>query len=181
MDDYLSKPFTSEQLRKMLGTWLSEKRASDLGKQPVASPAPVPTKLATESPKPVSAPVGTTDLAELDQTVLDQIRQLEQQSGRPILGTVIQKFLDGYNDSTAAVQTAIAERDAKGLFAAAHFMKSGYANLGATTMVLLCKALEEIGREGQIEDAAALSAEFIQESRKVQLAFEQMLEQEVHV
>jgi two-component system sensor histidine kinase/response regulator len=181
MDDYLSKPFTTQQLGQKLTMWLGDwtkfpGQADRLETENVKEPEP---ETPTGAKFPQAPQEDGHDL--LDQDTLNRISQLQRPGGPDILQAVIRKFLEGYENSTTAVLTAIENNDPKALFSAAHFLKSGYANLGATTMAHICKILEEISRADSPMNSSALVEEFIEESDKVKRALNQLLEQEVNV
>lgn len=175
MDAYLSKPFSGEQLRAALDTWLLQ-----TSKVPLPAPAPVPVAVQTPGESPAHANSGYKASEYLDSTVLDRIRALEQPGGRPILASVVTKFLKGLPESTDQLRAAVAATDGDALFRAAHFLKSGYANLGATPVVEICKAMEDCGRNGDPATAQQLMEQFEAESIRARDALEKLVEPTVH-
>ena len=71
----------------------------------------------------------------------------------------LKELVDAYLDSTpgllAAMRQAAAAGDGAGLQRAAHSLKSGSANMGALTLAVLCKQLEDMGRSGVLDGAEA--------------------------
>lgn len=56
----------------------------------------------------------------LDPKALQQIRLLESQSGKPILNSVVTRFLDGWETTRTELLRAIGASDGTALFQAAH-------------------------------------------------------------
>jgi CheY-like chemotaxis protein/HPt (histidine-containing phosphotransfer) domain-containing protein len=135
MNDYLSKPFTQAQLQALLQQWLVNSEAE----QPAtAAPAPIP--LAEES--------------VLDPAPLNQIRALQRPGAPSLLAKVIGVYLDNSPTLVQRLREAVAQGDAKALRETAHSLKSSSANLGAASLAALCKELEQMGRDGQLQGAA---------------------------
>jgi CheY-like chemotaxis protein len=137
MDDYLSKPFSQEQLRKVL---------EGHGSGDQIAPA-----------VPVVAAAARTG-AVLDIQALEQIRALQQPGAPDLLAKVIALYLDSTAKLTEQIRTALDAGDADGLRLAAHALKSSSGNVGATGLADLAKQLEACGREQQL-DVDALRAE----------------------
>ena len=150
MDDFLSKPFTQEQLQAMLARWLPVRPSS--GDLKLSATHDILELLATTRENGTRASV-------LDQSMLDNIRAL-QRPGKP---DILLKVFDHYLESTPhllqTLREAIARTDSQGTRMAAHSLKSSSANLGAAALSELCKTLENIARERQLENAEALLSE----------------------
>ena len=125
MDDYLSKPYTRDQLAQMLQRW---NPGGGHHTQTMAS---------TESTTPVPAHSGL-----LDPTKLDELRNL-QRPGRP---SVLQRVVDAYLQETPrlleGIQQALQDQDRGSLRDHAHSLKSSSANLGASEFAQQCLQLE---------------------------------------
>jgi CheY-like chemotaxis protein len=136
MDDYVTKPFTRQQLSTLLQKWLPEKAIS--------------TRHTLER--------------ILDAAALDHIRELEHGSNANVLAAVIHSYLEHTPQLLETLQTAVAQHDAKALRYAAHTLKSSSANLGAFALSALCKDLEAMGDGGVVAPAVtllpALAAEY---------------------
>jgi CheY-like chemotaxis protein len=144
MDDYLSKPFTQEKLRKVLSRWARRLE----GQQTAAQVTPT---------KPsVSPPSSASSFPLLDETALAELRKL-QRPGQP---NVVHKCLTTYLADTAtlatALCTAITSGDNKTLREAAHSLKSSSALVGARRFSELCKDLEQMGRAQIVAQALPL-------------------------
>ncbi len=135
MDDYLSKPFGFDGLRGILTKWLPQ-------------PHPEP---AAET---LSASAGESP-AVLDPAPLEQLRTI-QRPGRPsTLGRVIRLYLDNAPTLVAGIEAAIQAGDSRALAQAAHSLKSSSANLGATSLAVECRKLEELGCQERLAQAGA--------------------------
>ena len=131
MDDYLSKPFTIEQLRQRLEVWLNGEEQKDDGPSEVI----------------------------LDQGALDTLRKLDQGSNSNVLEKVISLFIETSAELVDKLRTGAATGNAVEIENAAHTLKTSGANVGAMTLNALCKDLELMGREKNIESAAELVAQ----------------------
>jgi CheY-like chemotaxis protein/HPt (histidine-containing phosphotransfer) domain-containing protein len=135
MNDYLSKPFTQAQLQALLQQWLTHGRAEES----VTSTLP-------------STPVAAERI--LDPAPLNQIRALQRPGAPSLLAKVIGVYLDNSPTLVQRLREAVAQGDAVALREAAHSLKSSSANLGAMQLATLCKELEQMGRDGQLQGAA---------------------------
>ena len=80
-----------------------------------------------------------------------------QQPGSPsILDRVINIFLSESPEIVKSINDAIADADGKALLEAAHSLKSSSANLGAWQLSGLCRELESLGKENNIQQASLL-------------------------
>jgi signal transduction histidine kinase/DNA-binding response OmpR family regulator len=159
MDEYLSKPFTQDQLGDMLRRWLAPAapRAAEPG---AAAPAP--------------AADGAEAAGLLDREALSTLRQL-----RPgLLQRVVQAWLEQapglYEDMQAAARSA----DGALLYRAAHSLKNGSANVGARQLSELCAELEQRGRHGQLDELAPPMAELEQLYQRTSAALRALQAQE---
>jgi CheY-like chemotaxis protein len=139
MDDYLAKPFTLEQMKAMLTTWLG----------PLECPATrehlsLVTEAAAAAPDPI------------DDQVLVSLRRL-QREGRPdIVQQLIELFFKGAAGLLMDLDNGAATGDAALLYRASHALKSASANLGAVVLSTHCKELEALSKSGTVMDAARL-------------------------
>lgn len=148
MDDYLSKPFTQNQLLEALQRWLPPVSASS------AKPAGPDWSSTASSSEPW---VG--DLAgdnSLDATVLKEIFALES-GGRPgLFDRLVSVFRSSATERLAEMRRAISDQDAAALNRSAHALKSGAAQLGALALATSCRSLEEAAHNGELQSAASL-------------------------
>jgi two-component system sensor histidine kinase/response regulator len=162
MDDYMSKPFTKQQLGNMIQRWVQH---SD-GETETAS-----DRLEAVNAEPVEARVvlmgqersQTESLTAPDTILADhmlvQLRALRR-PGRP---DPVTKILTGFLESSAThvsvIQEAVRHEDAQALFQAAHALKSSSAMIGALSLSDFMKDLEHKGRQGKVSQEQGKMAE----------------------
>ena len=150
MDDYLSKPFTQQDLGHTLARWITLPRAATVHhSEQQEAPQETPQALRQEAPP---APAGQP----LNRQTLENIRALSRADGDALLERVILAFTGETPRQLAAMREAIAGADAEALRKVAHSLKSGSANVGADGLAQLCKEMEKLGRAGSTEGAATL-------------------------
>jgi PAS domain S-box-containing protein len=130
MDDFLLKPFRKEELSDKITKWL-----------PSASP-----------PEPAGKSSGA--LSETADDVRSGLKQLEEDYGKEMAMKIVGLFIPDAEARIEKIGEAIEQQDFKALEEAAHSLKSGAANLGASEMSQLCEQLEAQGELGDIGDAA---------------------------
>jgi len=124
MDDYLAKPFTIEQMRAMLTTWLGAPERPAMRER---------LSLVTEA---AAAP------DPIDEQVLASLGRL-QREGRPdIAQQLIELFFKDAAGLLMDLENGAATGDAALLYRASHALKSASANLGAIVLSTHCKELE---------------------------------------
>jgi CheY-like chemotaxis protein len=154
MDDYLGKPFTLEQLHAVVARWLSPAAALE-----TATARPADESSSAGSPSIPDEPAASAPAAMLDQRALDQIRALQRPGAPSVVGRVIQLYLTSTPPLLTAMRAAIAQRNNEAIRQAAHSLKSSSANVGATMLADLCRALESEARTGACpEDDGELHA-----------------------
>jgi HPt (histidine-containing phosphotransfer) domain-containing protein len=162
MDDYLGKPFTLEQLQAALARRLPPVAPGDSG----AGPGPnEPSGIEVDLEAPEQAPA-TPLPARLDPRGLDQIRALQRPGAPSIVGKVIRIYLTSTPELLTAMRAGMVQRNSEAVRQAAHSLKSASANLGATGLAELCRALESQARGGGCPEPGveleALETEFQQ-------------------
>lgn len=146
MDDYLSKPVGMEQLRIKIQRWLPEQATADYAVMEIQS-----------------APAAKIQV--IDPQALDKIRALQMEGEPDLLSEIIAGYFNDAPTQLDAIHRAVQAGDAQTLRRAAHSMKSSCANLGAMTLSALCKELEEMGRNGDLQQA-------LQKSQQAQREFD---------
>jgi CheY-like chemotaxis protein len=168
MNDYVPKPFTADQMRSVVATWIGRSaRGTANGKRnhlTLVSPAETP-------------PAAATPGGPIDDRVLSSLARL-QRDGRPdIVSRVIMLFLE----STPALVTDLEEGAATGDMAvihrASHTLKSASANVGASVLSAHCKDLEAMARAGAVPDALSRVATIIEDYRRAHAALTALLPQ----
>ena len=146
MDDYLSKPFTRDQLYAVLKPW-----------------APAGPRATPSTPPPAAA---FNARPAVVRQVLDQYRDMQEPGVENMVQLMIGLFLRSCPPKLAALQQAVAAGDARAAFAAAHFIKSSCAQIGALALSERAAALEARTRRGEldgaVEDVAWMETELSQ-------------------
>jgi CheY-like chemotaxis protein len=129
MDDFLSKPFTQQQLATLLRRWLAlrslpESERRDLSRVPL-----------------------------IDAGVLRDIAALAKPT---LLNSMIDLYLQHSPSLIGAIEAAAANMQADALSQAVHTLKSSTSNLGGTRLAMVAKECETLLREGGITQAAAV-------------------------
>ena len=159
MDDYLAKPFTIEQMRAMLTTWLGPPERPAMRER---------LSLVTEAavaPDPI------------DEQVLESLGRL-QREGRPdIVQQLIELFFKGAAGLLMDLENGAAAGDAALLYRASHALKSASANLGAIVLSAHCKELEVLSKSGTVTDAELLVKAIREDYRTVEARLSDRLPQ----
>ncbi|GFO63944.1 response regulator [Geomonas paludis] len=154
-DDYLSKPFTCEQIAKAMERQLDGSAA---------------TATAAEGDGDAKrAPEESLQVISHDKMsgALEMIRTLPGNRGMEILRKVVDLYLASTPALLQTMREAESGGDAEKLKAAAHSFKSSSANLGALRLAGVCMELESLGRAGSTEGALPLLHQVEEEYRLV--------------
>lgn len=125
MDDYLSKPFTAEQLHKVMSNWLPQRTPDEM-----------------EALRDAELPE-----VKIDKKVMQQLRSLKPD----LLVRVIQLYREGTPKLLDEIDAAIATGSPTELYKAAHSLKNSSANLGIMDITEIARELEAQGRAGSLE------------------------------
>jgi len=136
MDDYISKPVSSEKLEAVLERWVPEE-----GVQAAA--------LANGNALPVFEGTGPS----LDAVVVESLRDL---GGNEMLSELTQLFLDDAGLNLVALKEAVEKHDATSVERVAHTLKGSSGNMGATRTAELSDQLQDAGASGDLAAAPAL-------------------------
>ena len=139
MDDFLSKPFTQQQLATLLRRWLAlralpETERRDLSRLPL-----------------------------IDAGVLHNIAALAKPA---LLNSMIDLYLEHSPALVGAIEAAAANMQPEALSQAVHTLKSSTSNLGGTRLGLVAKECEALVREGGITQVAPLVARIRKEHQE---------------
>ncbi len=151
MDDFLSKPYTLEQLQQKLLRWLPEDKIN---------PQDAIHVINTAASAVDSSPI-------LNPLLLDQIRGLDGKDGESLLHKILGAYLDSADDYVHQLDEAIMRRDADSLRRVAHTLKSSSANVGAENLSAIFKQLEKLGRDGSIDEAKLLQEDMLKHYQQV--------------
>ena len=146
MDRYLSKPFTIEQLRAVLGDC-----------------AP---------PQDAPAEPGTAGCI-LDDGVLGRIRALHRPGNQDLLARVVGLYSTNSQVLIESIRAAVIGNDAAALMKAAHALRSCSGNVGATSLSALCADVEAAAAMGDLSTAFSLIETLLAEHGQVLLALDE--------
>ena len=165
MDDYLGKPFTDEDLRKVLIKWLA--KPGD-GRQPGGVRAPGEALAASssgcESVANLDEPHGEEDL---NQQVLQGLEERDRKRQTNLLFRLVNAFLDQSGSYVRQMSNGWVEQDISQVTFAAHSLKSSSAVIGAEGLSILCAQLESVTKERAEGDVAELIQQVTHLHRRV--------------
>jgi two-component system sensor histidine kinase/response regulator len=139
MDDFLSKPFTLQQLALLLKRWLAARPMTEQSPRGDAARAPL-----------------------IDAGVLRNIAALTPS----LLDSLIDLYLTHSPGLIAAVETAAAAMETTALAEAVHTLKSSTANLGGARLAMVARECEVLLRDGGIAQVGPLVARIRNEYRE---------------
>jgi signal transduction histidine kinase/CheY-like chemotaxis protein len=185
MDDYLSKPYSEDQLYGMLEMWLANRTSKAVKRAVVDSTDLVtetidpidfdePVETEAEQPKPQVADIAVAAIAPpvtaglLDEAVLAPMR-----SKRPeLLVRIVNAYLAFAPTAIADLAAAAKDGDLERLGRQAHSLKSSSANLGAMSLSALCRDLEQLTKSKDADACRPLAAKVCATFAEVHKALE---------
>ncbi|UVW30108.1 response regulator [Massilia sp. H6] len=165
MDDYLSKPFTQQQLAAVIGRWLAVPLAASTHHKDVAPRLPPET-------------VAVIQREAVNCAALENIRALSRDGGDALVQKVIAAYVGDTPSHLARLRHAVTGMDAGSVRRVAHGLKSSSANIGAARLAMLCKELEQLGRADTVIGADRILADMEHEFQSVRHSLHAMLEKE---
>ena len=133
MDDFVSKPFKRQELIDALTRWAGDPK-------PVCEQAEV-----SVDNKPDTV---------IDPEALQQIAQLDPDSGDALVCQIIDSYIETASDLVAELAVACKNLNAAEIARIAHALKSSSANVGAIRLSDLCSRIELQARDGDAETAS---------------------------
>ncbi|CAN7487387.1 response regulator [Massilia sp. LjRoot122] len=165
MDDYLSKPFTQQQLAAVIGRWVAVPLAA------TSHHLDAPPRLPPET-------VEVIQREAVNRVALDNIRALSRDGGDALVQKVIAAYVGDTPRHLATLREAVDGMDAGSVRRVAHSLKSASANVGAARLATLCKELEQLGRADTVIGADRILADMEHEFQTVRHSLHAMLEKE---
>jgi len=150
MDDYLSKPFSQDQMRDILRHWLSRTGTSPSQRDAGSASSEAAPKSST--PRFETKQIESTGV--VDYNAWDPIRMLKRPGHPDPLGKLLARYMEDSRKLVDQLRQAVASNDPATLHTVAHRLKSSSATLGAMTVAAHCKELEALGRSHRIEGAS---------------------------
>jgi HPt (histidine-containing phosphotransfer) domain-containing protein len=169
MDDFLSKPFSLEQLQDILQRWLGENpKVSEAVR---TSWLVAPARLPSEDAEPLAAG-GSETPRVIEREALASIRALQRPGAPDLVRKVIDKYLDSSSRLLENLRRAVSNGDTRAVVQAAHSLKSSSANVGAARLAAQCKELEAEARDNRIGDPQTQLGELETEYQAVRTALQ---------
>jgi two-component system sensor histidine kinase/response regulator len=165
MDDYLSKPFSQQQLAALIGRWIG---------MPIAASV-------HHDDEPPQLPPETREVIQRDvinRHALENIRALSSERGAALVAKVIAAYVDDTPAHLRTLRLAIAGLDAGSVRKVAHSLKSSSANVGAETLAQMCKEMETLGRADTTDGATVILIDMEREFQAVRHSLSAILEKE---
>lgn len=154
MDDYLTKPFTQDDLRELLARWLPKQPSFGGGRADPRVAVALPFK---EGKKRLAGEDLMPDQI-IDDHVLDGIRMLQRAGRENLLDTMIRHFCDDTSQAMQRLRDGVKDGQPEEIRAAAHSLKSSSGFLGALRLADLCKSMEALSRNAGPEAIGDLLA-----------------------
>ncbi len=102
------------------------------------------------------ASVPPSDVACLDLQVVTALRELGGEDDPDLFDDLVETFAIDSPARLDSIEDAVRAGDADALHRAAHGLKSSAANMGARELAETCRHLENLGKDGAVDGAAAL-------------------------
>ena len=141
MDDFVSKPFSRDDLLKALTQWAKSDTGAFTASVPVASSEPA------NDPQTDDDPV-------IDQRALQQIAELDPGDDGEFVNSIIDTYVENAEVLMLELSESVGDDEVEVATRAAHSLKSSSANVGATRFSSLCAAMEKHGRDGNLQAIA---------------------------
>jgi len=174
MDDYLSKPFTQQQLAAVIGRWVAVPLVATT--HHLDAPPGQPPRLPRELVEAIQR--DAVNRAALDRVAIDNIRALSRDGGDALVQKVINAYVGDTPRHLATLREAVEGMDPGSVRRVAHSLKSASANIGAARLATLCKELEQLGRADTVVGADLILADMETEFQTVRHSLHAMLEKE---
>jgi two-component system sensor histidine kinase/response regulator len=170
MDDYLSKPFTQQELGAVIARWIGVPLAATVHHDEAAANTIVEPAAAS--------PAAIVNRDIINHGALAHIRALSKDRGDALVHKVIHAFVDDTPQHLRTLHQAIVGSDANNMRKAAHSLKSSSANVGADHLAQLCKEMETLGRTDSTVGASGILTTMEQEFQAVRHSLNAILEKE---
>lgn len=146
MDAFLTKPFSMSELSESIKQFHKE-----IAERKTTNP-----KL---FPEPAAATINPTTASETEINpeifnirAINNIREVEQQTGKTILPSILEGFVNQMLEKLAEISQDFNSGDSDKLYRTAHAIKSMSANIGAEKVRSIAAEIEELGRNGNINN-----------------------------
>ena len=155
MNDYLSKPYTVDQLFNMLSKYLEPG-------VPLASAASAPKSMGN-----LLADSSEDTSVALDPEVLDRLAALQQSGSNDLLARVVDAYRTSSKELMDMLASSIDAKDIEEVRKTAHALKSSSANVGAMVMSGLMLSVEKAAGQQDLETAEQMLPRIVEVYQKV--------------
>jgi CheY-like chemotaxis protein/HPt (histidine-containing phosphotransfer) domain-containing protein len=162
MNDYLSKPFTMDQLAAMLDHWLS-------GRDGLAE---LPASTFTAGSE--AAILRGDNASPVDRDVLNGILMFDGMRCQEVIDKVLLRFIATVPETLDKIRSALAADEVKTVEIAAHSLKSSSGMIGALRLSTLFKNLELDARKCDLTSGYAILAAIETEFQRVRAVLEEV-------
>ena len=164
MDDYVSKPFTQEQLRLVADRWLS---SAGSGEPEIA--AAVDSDGFTRLSE-------TAALASIDSAAFDELIQLDSSPEKHLVREIVVSYCALSTKLMLQLRAAVADRDKEEIEVLAHSLKGSSGQVGATLLATLCEQLIHGAAQHDLSNADVLCERAATEHSAVIVALDKELQ-----
>jgi len=141
MDDFLSKPFSMDNLRTILQRWLPMMDADSIQQD--------------DEPTVEGRRLSDLDfMGAVSTKTLEMIGSLDPDKGKELATRVIDVYESSSADLIQTLTVALDDRDEDKLRTTAHALKSSSGNVGAERLMTMCREIEVAARDRELEGIA---------------------------
>lgn len=158
MDDYLPKPFKTEDLKTILNSWLL-----------TAIPEGAMTDVQSEDDASATPPVFSPE-------ALTGLQTLYPGNGKEIMERLVQLYLNNATTLVTKLEQAWEQGDFELIRETAHSLKSSSLQIGASRLAEMCRTVENEARQQHFEKSGYAVAEMRQQFSKTLAALSNYLE-----
>jgi two-component system, sensor histidine kinase and response regulator len=112
----------------------------------------------------------------LDPRVIDKLRQLTPAGEADVLAEILHLFLDEVPKKIRALQSAVEAGDAAEAARVAHSLKGSSGNVGADSMLDVCRRIDDLARAGDLAAVAPLLPALTSEYHRAELEIKHLLQ-----
>ncbi len=136
MDDYMSKPFSMDELRAVIAQWL-----------------PINDNVCNESEQTKSDSSGTWSATGnvISLSSLEAIGALDPAQGKNLASRIIDVYQENSAELIEVMSEALSRGDREKIRTTAHALKSSSGNVGADRLVEMCRSMEIAARDNELE------------------------------
>jgi CheY-like chemotaxis protein len=152
MNHYITKPFSISELKEVLYSYVGHKGTV----APDTSNSLTGENSKQYQKRPVEQKTADRTDNVLDFIAINNIREVERQTQKPILKTIFEGFIAQMDEKLEEIRENFKTADSETLYQTAHAIKSMSANVGAKKVKQLSGEIESIARSGSITQVDAI-------------------------